>query len=424
MRSIANAVLVALLLVSDLKISSVTSFSIAILPSGFTSTTASSRQGRPFPLNKSHHLIQSTYGSALDASSSSESLESGDENGDVAGSADDDTSNKNTLPQLSRRTRLKRKLKRVLAISIAAASARFAAPVRPANAIYSYEITSNPDRPKSIRPGVSSNQAEQLVDGKMPEELQGSSKSSLLDGSSSSSANESGDTASTSTRKRRFGRGNRAERRNKKATSTFDYGDDEDEEFAAEDLAMSEQDKLVSGNSASGGSSNSAFESKKFSFNGEVSSKGTSQTTKVAVAMFIPTFGAMMVREAVRQRKEEKYVQKGLEILEAQKAEYFGVNTTADDADIEDELKDLKDEDEDDEDDEDEDEDYDDEDEDDEDEDEDDGRLSSRPGANPKPKKPSGGGGSDGGNAGGGSSSSGPPSEEDIKRLGDLFNKS
>jgi hypothetical protein len=50
----------------------------------------------------------------------------------------------------------------------------------------------------------------------------------------------------------------------------------------------------------------------------------------------------MIGREYVRRRREERYVKKGLEILEAQKAEYFNITNTKNDVDVEDELKDLK----------------------------------------------------------------------------------
>ena len=70
--------------------------------------------------------------------------------------------------------------------------------------------------------------------------------------------------------------------------------------------------------------------------------KSRSTTIKVGVAFFLPTYGFMIVREYVRRRREERYVQKGLEILKAQKAEYFNVTETKSDSDIEDALKDLK----------------------------------------------------------------------------------
>ena len=131
-------------------------------------------------------------------------------------------------------------------------------------------------------------------------------------------------------------------------------------------------------------------------------------TLKVSVGLFIPTWGAMGVREFVRRRKEEQYVKKGLEILEAQKAEYFNITETTPDSDIEDELKDLKDSDDDENEDADED--------DDEEEDDDD-----EPPTRRSPKRPSGGPTSGGG---GDDGDGGRPSEDDLKRLGDIFNKS
>ena len=139
-------------------------------------------------------------------------------------------------------------------------------------------------------------------------------------------------------------------------------------------------------------------------------------TLKVSVGLFIPTWGAMGVREFVRRRKEEQYVKKGLEILEAQKAEYFNITETTPDSDIEDELKDLKDSDDDENEDADQDDDDDDDDDDDEEEDDDD-----EPPTRRSPKRPSGGPTSGGG---GDDGDGGRPSEDDLKRLGDIFNKS
>jgi len=154
--------------------------------------------------------------------------------------------------------------------------------------------------------------------------------------------------------------------------------------------------------------------------------KSRSTTIKVGVAFFLPTYGFMIVREYVRRRREERYVQKGLEILKAQKAEYFNVTETKSDSDIEDALKDLKKKnatgtDEDDEDDEDDDDDSDDDDDDDDDDDE------PEPPRRP-PRKPLGdppkGDGSGGAAGGGGGAGDGKPSEEDLEKLKRLYGKS
>ena len=57
---------------------------------------------------------------------------------------------------------------------------------------------------------------------------------------------------------------------------------------------------------------------------------------KVSVGFFVPTYGSLVVREWYRRRKEEAYVQKGLEVLEAQKKEYFGSDEDEEDEDDED----------------------------------------------------------------------------------------
>merc|ERR1712238_388347 len=87
---------------------------------------------------------------------------------------------------------------------------------------------------------------------------------------------------------------------------------------------------------------------------------------KVLIAVFTPTFGLFGVRDFLRLRKEAKNVVLAMEITDAQRAEYLGIdkngkNITAtneeeednesSDSDVEDELKDLKDDDKDDDDD-------------------------------------------------------------------------
>ena len=128
----------------------------------------------------------------------------------------------------------------------------------------------------------------------------------------------------------------------------------------------------------------------------------------------------MFTREFFRRRREERYVVKGLEILEEQKKEYFGVedsNTT--DSEIADELKGLQNEGDEDEE---ESDDESDESEDDDDDDQQDDDPRPR-GSGKSPRKPPGGGDGDG-DSGGNDRGYGKADDEDIDRLSNLFNKS
>jgi hypothetical protein len=155
------------------------------------------------------------------------------------------------------------------------------------------------------------------------------------------------------------------------------------------------------------------------------STKPSSLYVKISLACFVPTFGLFGVRDFVRNRKEEQNVKKAIEIVDAQRAEYFGIDkdgknitdTEEDsDSDIEDELKDLKDGEGDDDDD----------DGDDDDDDDDDDDEPKRP-RRSLPKLPKGPQGDGSGGAGGGfddDEDDDGPSDEDIQRLGDIFDKS
>jgi hypothetical protein len=139
-------------------------------------------------------------------------------------------------------------------------------------------------------------------------------------------------------------------------------------------------------------------------------------TAKVGLAFFGPTYGFMMGREYVRRRREEAYVKKGLEILEAQKAEYFNITGTSNDADVEDALKGLKNKNATNTDDE----------EDDDDDDEDDDEPEPPSSTRRTPRKPLGdppksGGDNDGST---GKSDNDKPSAADIDKLNKLLGKS
>jgi len=270
---------------------------------------------------------------------------------------------------------------------------------KPAEAKFSYEIRD--ERKFSIRPGATQEQASQMVEGEIPDGVP--ETKSVFDTK-----------AQTETE----------EKTPQKKSSDYDYGDeDDDEDFFDFDGSGRGSSSAKKGPGSATQNEKAVAERLRASTRSSFSGIDTSKTKtrglylKVSVGLFIPTWGAMGVREFVRRRKEEAYVKKGLEILEAQKAEYFNVTETTPDSDIEDELKDMKDG----EDDEDSDDDEDDED-DDDDDDDDDEPDSPPPSSRKGPKRPSGGG--DSGGAGGGDPGYGRPSDDDLKKLGDLFNRS
>lgn len=320
------------------------------------------------------------------------------------GKGEEKTSN-DAPPSPRRASRLQRWKRRVVTASrtLLLASAFFAAKSKPAEAKFSYEIRE--ERKYSIRPGATQEQASQLVEGEVPEDIE-EAKSVFDKVNSEPSATPSAPESKKASAPK---------------SNSFDYGDEDedgDDDFSDFDGPTNVRAAPLTGGKASASrSQRAASEQLQSSSRSQFSGIDTSKTktrgmyVKVSVGLFIPTWGAMGVREFVRRRKEEVYVQKGLQILEAQKAEYFNVTETTPDSDIEDELKDLKD-----------DEDEDDEDDDDDDDDEEDGpdfRSRSK-----GPKKPSGGDGSGGSSGDGEGPGYGKPSDDDLKRLGDLFNKS
>ena len=321
-----------------------------------------------------------------------------------------DTSNA-TSPSFLRRWR-KRVSKFSKTLLLASAFLSVAMGPKAAHAKFAHELQD--ERTMSLRPGVTQDQAIALNEGEVPDDLPEPSTSSTLQNLQHQRQQEQQQSetkkSSSSSSKR-----------------SFDYGDDDDGDDFDDFLDDDDKSRKSSPNtrtsiSKSELSKASDFQSStKSQFSG-MGPKSTAQsrmlTLKVSIGLFIPTWGAMGVREFVRRRKEEKYVKKGLEILEAQKAEYFNITETTPDSDIEDELKDLKDEDEDEDEDEEDENDGDDDDDDDEEDEEDEDESPPRR----TPKRPSGGPRDDsGGSSGGGD---GRPSEDDLKRLGDIFNKS
>lgn len=341
---------------------------------------------------------------------------------------DDDDNNTSSLSRWDRVTRrggIRKRLGQFVKTMFLTSTVFLARGPKPAEAKFAYEIRD--ERKYSIRPGATQEQAQQLVEGQVPEDIPETKSVFNVAGTTmDTNRDESSSSSSSSSSKQ-------------KSTSTFDYGneDDGDDDFSefqdvtkssssARSLSSSSSKKKVLATRAEKKSAERLKASTRSQFTGIDPSRTKSRALylKVSVGLFIPTWGAMGAREFVRRRKEEAYVKKGLEILAAQKAEYFNVTETTPDSDIEDELKDLKDDEDDDDDDDEEDDDDDDSDDDDDDDDEPDTpppSSSSRKG----PKRPSGGGGNkDGSGGSGGDPGYGKPSDDDLKRLGDLFNKS
>jgi hypothetical protein len=289
-----------------------------------------------------------------------------------------------------RRSRIRQHVRRWL-VSLALATTVWRNAQAPAQAKFAYELRDTPTA--SLRPGVSAAQAAAIDTGD-------------LDGRAVVTPTTTTTTPAPSTKSA--------------ASPNNDYDDYEDD-----DADFLDDQAMVRSSSIGGSAISSADQAAAARLQGQTSfaskrtaGKTTALTAKVGVAFFLPTYGTLIVREYVRRRREENYVQKGLEIMKVQKAEYFNITGTAADSDVEDALKSLKknetatDEDDDDDDDDDED----------DDDDDDDDEEDERPRGRRSPPRPSGGGGS-GSNGGGGEDTSGP-SEEDLNRLNQMFKRS
>jgi len=329
----------------------------------------------------------------------------GDED-DADNKREQQQSNKDDKLTVRRRIRSWRKKIRRMALTVGFASAIWMR--RPGTA-----MAAPAEKPMtmSLRPGISREQAQAVEEGDTTVIQQLEQAPSVFKSTSSAAPSAGGKT--------------------KAPSSAFDYygdEDDEDDDFLddignAFSVPASQSDKALAERLQSSTNENFAAYHK---------GKSRSLTVKVGVAFFVPTYGFMIVREYVRRRREETYVQKGLEILKAQKAEYFNVTETTADSDVEDALKDLKnknatstDEDDDDDDDEDDEDDEDDDDDDDDtSDDDDDDDDEPEPPRRRSPRKPLGGGPK--GGAGGGSDDPGygKPSDEDVDRLKRLYGNS
>ena len=276
-----------------------------------------------------------------------------------------------------------------------------------AHAKFSHELSD--DRTYSLRPGVNKEQAQLMMDGEMPEDApQGKS---ILDKQGSPSTSSSASSADAAKKKEA----------QKKKSSTFDYGDEDEESdvLFLEDEESEYGQAVIAAGAPLKQSENNAAQALKARTKSEFTGIDTSKTktkmmyVKVSIGFFVPTYGSLVVREWYRRRKEEVYVKKGLEVLEAQKKEFFGDDEEKDEEDGDGEGDDDDSDDDDDDDD-------DDEEDDDEDDDDEEDEPPKKP-RKPRPPLPDLGGG---GSSGGGDSGNGRASDDDVKRLGDLFNKS
>lgn len=267
----------------------------------------------------------------------------------------------------------------------------FALSVRanPAEAKFSHELTNAPTH--SLRPGMTRSDAEDVIEGRVDiEDLQQGSPEQAAPAAPKAKVSQS--------------------------IYGTDFEDDEDDFHLDDDETdayfQSRSSRRASQAEQTFAQNLQATQTAQFS--SYQKEKTPMLFIKVGAGLFVPTFGTMFVREHFRQVKEEAYVQKGLEIMEAQKAEYFNVTNTSADADVEDELKGLKNNSTDNDSDDDTDDDGDS-----EDDDEDDYRR--------RPRRPRGGGDDGDSGSGGGAgfdAGDGEASDEDKKRLKDLFDKS
>mmetsp|Transcript_1583 Transcript_1583/g.1682 ORF Transcript_1583/g.1682 Transcript_1583/m.1682 type:complete len:554 (-) Transcript_1583:173-1834(-) len=352
----------------------------------------------------------------------------------------------------------RRRAARTLALSLASAgticSMLGGGAVPPVYALTQQDMIEDNSQIYSLRPGISKIQAEQLLAGEMPDEIRDNIDAKSSIGSTGGIKKED------------------AIAQGKKGDGLYsDYEDDEDDDEYTEEERYANDAVDFGNENASSGTVLDPSKKRAASFatssesiaNTDVSSAVSKDTlqafsggksrdkaskwlyVKVLMAVFTPTFGLFGVRDILRLRKEAKNVVIAMEITDAQRAEYMGLdrngkNITASDeeeednesadSDVEDELKDLKN----DNDDNDDDKNKDDKDKGDDDDDDDDQpkRRKKRPSLPKQPQGDGGGGGSSGGDTGTGGGSSNDnggddeegPSDEDIARLGNIFDKS
>jgi hypothetical protein len=330
---------------------------------------------------------------------------------------DDDGAQAAPIPSGKRETGKWRR--RFRSLRKTAATLLFAASIavhRPgvASAAPSRTATATPEKTISIRPGMSQSQVEAVQQGDLSvlEELQPSEPSSSAAATLSPLAQQPSTPFAKTT----------------PSVTSMDYDDeyDDDEDYFSDSSSKAPAAASTTTTTARVADKVAAERlqsSTKQTFAAYHKGKSRGLTIKIGLGFFVPTYGFMIVREYVRRRREEIYVQKGLEILEAQKAEYFNVTgTKTDDSDVQDALKNLKNNTKDD------DEEDDDDDDDDDDEPE---PTARRPPRKPLGDPPKGGGGDDGGGGtksgggpSGGSGNDDTPSAADIDKLNKLLGKS
>jgi hypothetical protein len=310
-----------------------------------------------------------------------------------------------------------------MALVSALVSWRLAGAAPPAHAKYSYELSESPTL--SIRPGMSTREVQELeATGELPPPS--ATSDATEEGATAAEAGASSSAASL----KKQSKANAVKKQKKDSVYGEYYDEDDDLELLDEDAAVGTLGATTLSASVGAGTQRDKVAaarlaaSTKSTFAARHSGKSAALTAKVSAALFVPTFGGMFVREFLRRRREEEYVRKGLEILEAQKAEYFNVTASSSDSDVQDALKGLKNKnrtktDSDDDDD----------DEDDDDDDDDKPQLKMRRSPRTPPPKGDGGGtgAGTGPQSGGGKSDDpgyGRPSDEDVDKLNRLLGRS
>jgi hypothetical protein len=193
---------------------------------------------------------------------------------------------------------------------------------RPAAAKFGYEIQEQPTH--SIRPGMSRQQADLLEEGLLDLDQ-------VLPGGDSASAPLEIKPQQT--------------QRTTATTASYGYGEEEDDDDDDDDELIVSRGRPSDQAAAA---RLQARTSRSFATTAETATtkdRKKSLTIKVALCFFVPTYGTLILREYVRRRREQNYVKKGLEIMQAQKAEYFNVTSTsksASDADVQDAIKGIK----------------------------------------------------------------------------------
>mmetsp|Transcript_13837 Transcript_13837/g.19357 ORF Transcript_13837/g.19357 Transcript_13837/m.19357 type:complete len:423 (-) Transcript_13837:2232-3500(-) len=231
---------------------------------------------------------------------------------------------------VSRRQRLQKKSSALVTSTAFALSILFQTSAQPA-------VARTAGSQLSLRPGVSSSQASVIDEGETNLEVIGEFQHTT------SAADNDSDARTTES----FGLSNSGKsspkketKKSKKSENDFDYGDEEDDTDFAEGFEFADTKR-----ESVDASDNKEFAVKKKQIK--------NLNTKVGIAVGVPFFGWAAVRETIRWTREQRTVEKGIKIIEAQRAEYFNVTDSGNstDTEIEDELKDLKGEDDDDDDD-------------------------------------------------------------------------